>query len=119
MSDAVYLKSCGMVTTPAITLNSRYHWVPNIIRTIAAIFNPKGILRRYKTRIGNNAVAGTDAAICTNGCKKVAALLLLPISTPTGIVHSSDNTNDAATLNRVTPALSRTSKYFWNEICVR
>ena len=42
--------------------------------------------------MGNNAVAGTEAAICANGCATRAKPGLKPIVTPTGIVHDAPRT---------------------------
>ena len=73
---------------------------------------PKGNLIKNKIRKGKNAVAGTEAATCTSGCNTNAARLLLPINTPTGIVHIKDIANAANTRSVVANAASNIYRYW-------
>src|SRR5580698_6021224 len=92
---------------PAITLNRMYHCVPSSISTTAPTLNPPPTRTKSSSTTGNNAVAGTDAAICASGCAMRASLRLKPIATPAGMVQSDAMSSATMTRTKVAPAAVR------------
>src|ERR1700678_3365143 len=97
-------KSVGIAVAPAITLNKRYHWVPSRSKRIEPTPNPPPTRISNSKIIGNNAVAGTDAATCTMGCAIADSFGFSPIITPAGIVHKPARNKVNATRSSVAPA---------------
>src|SRR6202046_2444733 len=97
-------KSVGIAVAPAITLNSKYHCVPSSSNRIDPTPSPPPARISSSKIIGNNAVAGTDAATCTIGCATADSLGFSPIITPTGIVHKPARNKVNATRSSVAPA---------------
>src|ERR1019366_3677044 len=57
------LRSVGMADAPAMTLKRMYHCVPMNSRTMEPTPSPPPKRIKASSTMGNNAVAGTDAAI--------------------------------------------------------
>ena len=57
-----------------------------MISATEPIYKPHPVLIKASSNTGNKAVADTEAAICTNGCKISARHGFRPIATPTGTV---------------------------------
>ena len=90
----------GIAIAPAITLNRMYHCVPSNMR-IQNQCHAAACTLIVKSQTGNNAVAGTDAAICANGWATRANRGLKPICTPTGMVHAAPMNSATFTLKNV------------------
>ena len=75
--------------------------VPNIIKATEPICKPPPKLIRASNKTGNKAVAGTEAAIWTSGCKNCAMRGLRPIATPTGTVQRRERIKAVMTLRAV------------------
>src|SRR6202522_3750233 len=97
-------RSVGIAVAPAITLNSRYHCVLSNSKIIEPTPKPPPTRINSSKMMGNNAVAGTDAATCTMGWAIAESLGFSPIITPTGIVHKPARNKVKATRSSVAPA---------------
>ena len=65
---------------------------------------PPPARKRMSSTTGNNAVAGTEAAICASGCTTEAMRGRRPTATPTGTVHNNPIASAAITRAKVAPA---------------
>ena len=83
-----------------------YHCVPSSISAMEPMPRPPPIFTSPISRMGKNAVAGTDASTCASGCTMRASRGLSPMATPTGIVHAAEMSSDALTRKNVATAPS-------------
>src|SRR5208337_3507361 len=96
---------------PAMTLNRMYHCVPSSKSTMEPSPKPPPMRMRTSNTMGNNAVAGTEAAICASGCAMRDSLGLKPMATPAGIVQAAPMVRASITRRNVAPAPMNSSPY--------
>src|SRR5579871_1569103 len=109
-------RSVGIALAPAITLNKMYHCVPSISSTMEPTPNPPPTRISATRIIGNNAVAGTEAAICASGWASAASRGRSPMYTPTGTVQQAARTSTNSTRRNVAAAPVRISRTPYSEI---